>query len=47
MEGARRSTIGMSKSMSGITERVKTMGMLTLVLVTRPVNFAVKYPKAK
>jgi hypothetical protein len=33
--------------MSGITERVKTTGTLTLVLVMCPINFADKYPKAK
>jgi len=46
-KGPRCSTSGISKSMSGITERVKTMGTLTLVLVMCPINFADRYPKAK
>lgn len=38
---------GISKSMSGATERAKIIGMLTLVSVKCAVNLAVKYPKAK
>lgn len=45
--GPRCSMNGISKSMSGATERAKIIGMLTFVLVKCAVNLAVKYPKAK
>lgn len=45
--GPRCSMNGISRSMSGITERDNMRGMLTCVFVKWAVNFAVKYPRAK
>ncbi len=46
-KGPRCSTNGISMSMSGITESIKTRGMFTFVLVAFAVNMLRRYPKAR